>query len=170
MGLKYCNAGFAASLIVLSSMIVICALTAWSITELNRIDVERKRLSAARLNADAREVGALEASRLKSEFVANVSHEIRTPMNGVLGMTSLLLDSPLTPEQREHVETIRQSGDALLALVNEILDFSKMEAGKIVLEQEVSLLATCIDEVINFLVATARRNKVNSHFLVSNPT
>jgi signal transduction histidine kinase/CheY-like chemotaxis protein len=161
LSLKYYDAGFATSLIVLSSMIVICLLTARSITELNRIDVERRRLSEARLNADAREVGALEASRLKSEFVANVSHEIRTPMNGVLGMTSLLLDSPLSQEQREHVETIRQSGDALLTLVNEILDFSKIEAGKIVLEKKPFALAACIDEVINLLALTARRNKIN---------
>jgi signal transduction histidine kinase/CheY-like chemotaxis protein len=161
LGLKYYDEGFVASLIVLSCMIVICILATQCIIELNRIDIERKRLSEARLNADAREVGALEASRLKSEFVANVSHEIRTPMNGVLGMTSLLLDSPLTPEQREHVETIRQSGDALLMLVNEILDFSKIEAGKIVLDQKPFSLATCVDEVINLLALTARRNKIN---------
>ena len=161
LGLKYYDAGFAASLIVLSSMFVICILTTRSVIELNRIDIERKRLSEAQLNADAREVGAVEASRLKSEFVANVSHELRTPMNGVLGMTSLLLDSPLTPEQREHVETIRQSSDALLTLVNEILDFSKIEAGKIDLEQKPFSLAVCVDEVINLLALTARRNKIN---------
>jgi signal transduction histidine kinase/CheY-like chemotaxis protein len=161
LGLNYYDAGFTASLIVLSSMVVICVLTARSIMELNRIDIERRRLSEARLNADVREVGALEASRLKSEFVANVSHEIRTPMNGVLGMTSLLLDSPLTPEQREHVETIRQSGDALLTLVNEILDFSKIEAGKIELERKPFSLAACVDEVINLLALTARRSKIN---------
>jgi len=155
------DGAFAAGLIVISSMILICIMTTHAVLELNRVDVERKRLSQARLRADAREVGALEASRLKSEFVANVSHELRTPMNGVLGMTSLLLDSDLTPEQREHVETIRQSGDALLTLVNEILDFSKIEAGKIVLEQKPFSLATCVDEVVNLLALNARRTGVN---------
>jgi signal transduction histidine kinase/CheY-like chemotaxis protein len=155
------DAGFTACLIVLSSMIVICVLTTRSIMELNRIDIERRRLSDARLSSDAREVGALEASRLKSEFVANVSHEIRTPMNGVLGMTSLLLDSNLNPEQREHVETIRQSGDALLTLVNEILDFSKIEAGKVVIEEKPFALATCIDEVMNLMSVGALRKKIN---------
>ena len=159
--LSFYDAGFTASIIVLSSMVVVGVLAARSIIELNRIDLERKRLDEARLNADVREVGALEASRLKSEFVANVSHEIRTPMNGVLGMTSLLLDSNLTREQRENVETIRQSGDALLTLVNEILDFSKIEAGKIVLDQKPFSLSMCVDEVINLLSLTARRNKIN---------
>ena len=161
LGLRYYDAGFAASLIVLSSMIVICMLTTRSIIELNRIDVERKRLSEAQMQADAREVGAHAASRLKSEFVANVSHELRTPMNGVLGMTSLLLDTNLTPEQREHVETIRQSGDALLTLVNEILDFSKIEAGKIVLEEKPFSLPACVDEVMNLLAVSARRSQIN---------
>jgi CheY-like chemotaxis protein/nitrogen-specific signal transduction histidine kinase len=158
---NYYDAGFACSLIVIGSMAVICVLTTRSIMELNRIERERQRLSEEHLQADVRERGALEASRLKSEFVANVSHEIRTPMNGVLGMTSLLLDTELTAEQREHIETIRQSGDALLTLVNEILDFSKMEAGKIVLENSPFALGPCVDEVISLLAVAAQRNKIN---------
>jgi signal transduction histidine kinase/CheY-like chemotaxis protein len=159
--LDFYDAGYACSLVVLTSIGVICVLTIRCIWELNRVDMEHKRLAQAQFQADVRERGVLEASRLKSEFVANVSHEIRTPMNGVLGMTSLLLDSPLTPEQREHVETIRQSGDALLTLVNEILDFSKMEAGKVTLERKPFTLSHCVEEVINLLSVTAQRNRIN---------
>lgn len=95
------------------------------------------------------------ANRAKSEFLAMMSHEIRTPMNGILGMTSLLADTPLSQEQREFVETIRSSGDALLAIINDILDFSKIESGKFELSIDAFDLVECVEEACNLFAAKA---------------
>ena len=131
-----------------ATILIICALLTSRVYFSTRFRRTNRATQQARILAE-------EAVRTKARFLATMSHEIRTPMNGVIGMTRLLMNTPMSKKQTEFVESIYLSGEHLLTVINDVLDFSKLEAGKLDLKQEPLEIRACIEEVMGLLTAKA---------------
>ncbi len=146
--------------LLLADGVVVIEGVVYEVTNRRAIDDE---IRSARLAAEA-------ATSAKSAFLASMSHEIRTPMNAVIGMTSILLDSSLAAEQRDAAEVIRSSGEHLLTLINDILDYSKIEAGKIELERAPFSVRECIESGIDIVIGAALSKGVELGYLMHTGT
>lgn len=138
----------------------------WVFTDITFSHLANERLKELNEELAIKRNLADEQNQAKSEFLANMSHEIRTPMNGVIGMTSLLIHTDLTEEQKEFVDTIRLSGETLLSLINDILDLSKIESGKLEIEEAPTSLVKLVEETYDLLSVRANEKGIDLLYVI----
>ena len=139
---------------------VIAVVLAWVFVLRRRVRQQTQLISQKLAEEEALKETAQMASRSKGEFLANMSHEIRTPMNAIIGFTDLLLDTPLTEEQRDYVTTVQFSSHALTRILNDVLDFSKIEAGQLALEEITFSVSACVQRVVQLITPDANRKRL----------
>jgi signal transduction histidine kinase/ActR/RegA family two-component response regulator len=144
--------------------VVALAAIGWVVLLRRRVYAQTAQLEGKNRELAVALVAANEATKLKSEFLANMSHEIRTPMNGILGMTDLVLETNLTADQREHLTVARESAESLLALLNDVLDLSNIEAGYLALRPAGFSLSRCVAEVRQTILPAAEQKGLEVRF------